>query len=72
MGVVSILVRESARIAAKTRAAHRYVFVEPNIVELSHTRDQAAGGNFRVHLSAVHPLAEAARGHTDGSEVIRE
>lgn len=76
--VVSILVRESKELAAKTGATHHYVFVEPNVLELDHIRNLVEAGKLRAHLSVVHPLAQAAKaheameaGHTRGKIVLK-
>lgn len=76
--VVSILVRESKELAAKAGAAHSYVFVEPNVQELDHIRSLVEERKLKVHLSSVHPLAEAAKaheamgtGHTRGKIVLK-
>ncbi len=76
--LVSILVRESKELAAKTGASHHYVFVEPNVLELDHIRSLVEAGKLKIHLSAVHPLAEVGKaheametGHTRGKIVLK-
>lgn len=75
---VSILVRDGKELADKAGAAHHYVFVEPNVVELDHIRSLVDAGLVKSHLSGVYSLAEAARaheametGHTRGKIVLR-
>lgn len=60
---VSILVREAKGLAEKSGAAHHYVFVEPNAVELEHIRHLVESGKVKTHLSAIFPLAEVAKAH---------
>ncbi|MFB3817224.1 MAG: NADP-dependent oxidoreductase [Candidatus Methylomirabilales bacterium] len=75
--VVSILARDTD-LAARKRAQHLYVFVEPNALQLDHLASLLDADQLRVHLSQVYPLTEAARaqeaiasGHTRGKLVIR-
>lgn len=75
--VVSILTRETD-LAARKRAQHLYVFVEPNALQLDHLTSLLDAEQLRVHISATYPLAEAGRaqeamasGHTRGKIVIK-
>jgi NADPH:quinone reductase-like Zn-dependent oxidoreductase len=75
--LVSILVRDS-ELAATKGARHLYHFVEPNALQLDHLTSLLDAEQLGVHLSSVHPLAEAAAaheametGHTRGKIVLQ-